>query len=291
MATELIKSNGLVPLSLDSAPDYLPSVVGQTGLEGLGKDDIKTPRILLLQGLSPQLENFPTAKKDHFWHTGLNVSLGSEFLFVPAMVNKRVILWRPRTDEGGGILAFSVDGRTWATGGNQEFRVRLKGMKNPVVWKTGKDVMSSGLTEFGSANPEDGDSPPAATVSYEYLCYLPEAPELSPCVLGVSKTGLPNAKGFNTSLAMMAKQGKPTSCLLVKCFAQKESNNDGDWTTPNFKLAGYAPKEVYEHARKLAETYADYKVEYSQDDEAKPKSNKRTSNKANEVSEDDEIPF
>lgn len=278
-STEVAKSNSsMVPIPFDKGADYLPAKVEQTGLEGLGKDDIKTPRILLLQGLSPQLGNFPSAKKDTFWHTGLNLPLGGDFLFVPALVNKRVILWRPRTDEGGGILAFSVDGRTWATGGNQEFRVRLKGQKTPVVWKTGKDVASSRLTEFGTANPEDSDSPPAATISYEYLCYLPNAPELSPCVLGVSKTGIPNAKGFNTSLAMMVRQGKPISCLMVRCFAQKENNNDGEWTTPNFKLEGYAPKEVYNAAKKLAESYADYKIDYSQEE-------------TNAVKDDSEIPF
>src|SRR4029077_16987412 len=92
-STEVVKpkvNSSMVPLSFDSAPDYLPAKIEQSGLEGLGKDDIKTPRILLLQGLSPQLENFPNAKKDTFWHTGLNLPLGIDFLFVPALFNKRV---------------------------------------------------------------------------------------------------------------------------------------------------------------------------------------------------------
>lgn len=256
---------GIIPF--DQAPDYLPTGVKNTGLEGLTKDDYKTPRILLLQALSPQIKTFPgVALPGHFWHTGMNVSLGDSFSFVPAIAAKRVIVWRPRDDNNGGILAFSRDGYTWQTGGNQEFRVKLRGIKEPIIWKTGKDVASSGLTEFGSANPNDPDAPPAATVSYEYLCYLPNTPELSPCVMAVSKTGLPNGKMFNTSLAMIAKTGKPIYCVNVTCFADEKHGDGNEWTVPTFKLMGYVPKPVYEAAKQLSEQYGDYNIEYSQDE-------------------------
>ena len=255
----------IVPFGI--TPDYLPAVSKSSGMENLGKDDYKTPRILLLQGLSPQLTNFPeTARSGHFWHTGLNVSLGDEFTFVPALVNKRVILWRPRNDNNGGILAFSRDGIKWDTGGNQDHSVKLKDRKERVTWSTNKDVSSSRLTEFGSADPDNADSGPAATIIYEYLCYLPEHPELSPCVFGVSKTGLPNGKGLNTNLMTIAKTGKPINCVAVRAFAEEKSNSDGKWTVPNFKLLGWAPKSAMEQAAKMAELYADYKVDYADDE-------------------------
>lgn len=251
----------------DQQSDYLPVVGKNTGIEALSKDDYKTPRILLLQSNSPQLITFEgVAKSGHFWHTGLNVSLGAQFDFVPALAAKRVILWRPRSDNGG-MLAFSKDGKTWQMGGNQEFRVKLKGKKEPVLWSTGKDVLSSRLTEFGTSDPDTDNSPPAATIAYEYMCYLPKNPELSPCVLGVSKTGLPNGKTFNTSLAMIARTNTPIWCVGVRCFAQEMSNNDGAWTIPNFKLLGRVPKSTYEIVQKISETYNDYNIEYSQEDE------------------------
>ncbi len=265
---ELVKSSessGMIPF--DSSPDYLPTTIKNTGMEAMGKDDYKTPRIVLLQGLSPQLETFDgLAKKDHFWHTGMNVSLGQEFDFVPVIASKRVILWRPRNDQEGGILAFSKNGKTWDTGGNQKFSVKLKGRKEAVIWNTGKDVLSSRLTEFGTSNPDESNSAPAATVVYEYLIYMPKHPELSPCVLGLSKTALPNGKNFNTSLAMIARQGRPISCLGARCFVEETSNNDGAWTIPNFKLMGYVPKDIYAVTQKLAETYGDYAVEYTQEE-------------------------
>lgn len=257
--------NEMIPF--DQAPSYLPTSTKNTGMENMDKEDFKTPRIILLQALNPEIKTFQgVAFPGNFWHTGMNVNLGESFDFVPALASKRVILWRPRSDNEGGILAFSKDGKTWATGGNQEFRVRLKNVKEPVVWNTGKDVISSRLAEFGTSNPEDPQSAPAATVVYEYLCYLINRPELSPCVLGVSKTGLPNGKSFNTSLGMIARTGKPISCVGVRCFAEVKSNSDGEWTVPNFKTLGFVPKAVYEQAKAMADQYGEYNVEYSQDE-------------------------
>lgn len=265
---EVVKSqpnNGLV-VSFDSLPDYLPSGVKNTGIENLDKNDFKTPRITLLQGLSPQLQSFPeTAKPGHFWHTGLNINLGERFIFTPITAAKRVILYRPRGDQDGGILAFSKDAKSWDIGGNQKFSVKLKGKKTPVEWNTGDSVANSGLTEWGSKDPEDADSPPAATMIYEYLCYLPARPELSPCVLSLSNTSLPNGKNFNTSLLTMARSGRPIYCLAVECFPETETNSDGTWTVPNFKMLGFANKETYEAAKVLSETYSNYKVDYAED--------------------------
>lgn len=248
-------------------PSYLPTPVESGGMENMGKDDFKTPRIVLLQGLSPQLENYPqTAKKDTFWHTGMNISLGKEFMMVPVIANKRVILWRPRGDQGGGILAFSRNGRTWDTGANQEFQIKIKGRKDPVVWRTGKDVLSSRLTAFGTSNPDEIQSAPAATTVYEYLCILPDHMDLSPCVLGISKTALPNGKNFNTSLAMKHRQGIPICSLKVRCFVEETSNSEGVWTIPNFELSGYVDENIYKLGQRLAKEYADYNVEYTQEE-------------------------
>jgi len=266
----------IVPL--DSVPDYLPKDIGKTGLEALGKDDYKTPRIILLQPLSPQVTSNPgLALPNNYWHTGLNISLGTTFDFIPTVAAKRVILFRPREDQNGGILAFSKNAVDWDTGGNQEFRVKIKGKKEPVIWKTGSNVINSKLTEFGTMDPDDPHSAPAAVISYEYLCYLPARPELSPCVMLVNKTGLPNGKQLNTALAMQAKGGRPIWCLGVRASVEEKHKDGNKWTVPAFNLIGYASKEAYEQAKKVADMYGDFKVEYDQE-EMTPKV-------------DDEIPF
>lgn len=269
-------------IPFDQTPEWLPQAASNKGLEGLDKDDVKTPRVLMLHAQSPQIKSFPgVAIPGEFWHTGMNVPLGSNFLFVSALVSKRVILWRPREDNGGGILAFSREGKTWATGGNMEFRVKLKGKKDPVVWKTGKDVLSSRLTEFGTMDVEDPESAPAAMTSYEYLAYLIKNPELSPVVIGVSKTALPNGKSLNTSLMTLAKSGKPMQSIAIRCFADPRKNDMGEWDVFNFKTEGLVQKDIYQTVVKMADQYGDYKIEYTQDD-APVAATKET---------DDEIPY
>ena len=267
---ELVNTNGNDVIPFDMTPDYLPTSVKNTGVESLGKDDYKTPRIVLTQGLSPELETFQgIAKKDHFWHTGMNVNLGQEFSFIPITANKRVILFRPRNDQGGGILAFSKNGKTWDSGANQTFQAKIKGRKEPVSWNTRKDVLSSRLTEFGTSNPDEPHSAPAASVIYEYLVYLPEHPELSPCVIGLSKTAIPNGKTFNTSLAMIARTGKPICSLNVRCFVENMNNDDGEWTVPNFKLMGWVGnKDLFNIVKGVADSYSDYNVDYTQEEVA-----------------------
>lgn len=251
-------------IPFENAPAYLTETKG-TGLEGLGQGDFKIPRILMLQPLSPAIQSFPgKAIPGEFWHTGANISLGSEFNFIPCVANKRVILWKPR-DEGGGMLAFSRDGKTWDMGGDQEFSVKLKGIKEPVKWRTGKDVQSSKLLDWGTHNPEDMESGPAATLSYEYLLYMPDRPDLSPVVHGVYRTALGNAKQFNTSLAMLRK---PIQSVMVRAFSDQKSEGANNWYVTNFELKGWVNKELFDIATEYGEKHKHYNAEYEQDETA-----------------------
>jgi hypothetical protein len=247
-------------LATDSERDYLPATIENDGLGNLGEGDYKTPRILLLQGLSPQVQNFPgAARAGHFWHTGMNMSLGDEFVFVPCTANKKVVLWRPRWDQGGGILAFSRDAVNWEFGGNTRHTVALdKSGRHTAEWDTGKNVASSGLTEWGSFDPEDDSSPPAAQEVYEYICYLPNSPELSPVLLGVGRTGLPNARNFNTTLRSWRMGGKPIFSLAVTCFAEEKSANGNNWFVHHFKPMGKVNEKLYVVTKEISDRYKDF---------------------------------
>lgn len=249
-------------------PDYLTGRENM-GTEALGKGDFKIPRIKLLQSNSPEVRSFQgKALPSQFWHTGANKDLGSEFLFVPAIVSKRVIVWRPRDDNDGGILAFSRDGVKWDSGANQEFSVKLKNIKNPVKWRTGKNVQDSGLLDFGTSNPDEPQSAPAATLAYEYMAFLLAHPEDSPTILGVMKTGVGNARQLNTYLL---SQRKPTSCMVIRCFSDEEQGNGNTWFVPKFEPAGYASKEVFQIAENIKEKYQDYVADIDLDEETTSK--------------------
>lgn len=253
--------NTLIPL--DSAPDYL---TGEkvTGMEALSGSDFKIPRIKHLQPLTPEITSFPgKAIPGEFWHTGANKSLGNEFNFVPCLISKRVIIWHP--DRGVGMLAFSRDGLHWDQGGNQVHEVKIKNVPKPVKWNTGKDVASSKLLDWGTFNPDDPDSGPAATLSYEYLCYLPDYPELSPVVMGLYKTAINNGKQLNTSILMTRR---PPQSLLVRCFAEEKHEGENTWHVPKFETQGYIPKELYEICKNIAEKQASYQTTYDQEEAA-----------------------
>lgn len=248
-------------------PDYLKDA-NSDRLGNLGQGDYKIPRILMLQALSPEIKTFQgEAIPGEFWHNGASRSLGNEFNFVPVLVNKRVILWRPR-HEGGGMLAFSRDSINWDMGANKTFEVTLRSKdKNVVKWATGKNVPTSGLLDWGSSNPDEENSAPAATLIYEYLCYLPDYPELSPCLFGVTKTALPAGKQLNTSLFMLRK---PSASVIVRAWAIEDNRDAGDFFNVQFKTAGWATPELYAITSKLAEQHKDYKAEYAQEETNTP---------------------
>lgn len=258
----ITKPSDIIPF--DSVPDYLKDQA-QSGLESLGKDDFKIPRIKLLQALNPEIQSFKgEAIPGEFWHTGANISLGSEFKFVPIVAGKRVILWDPNDgNQDGGIIAFSKNAKDWISGGNTKHKVKLKGVSEDVVWDTGKNVPSSGLLEWGSSNPEDNNSAPAAQLTYEYLCYLPDNPMLSPCLLGLFRTALPNAKQFNTSLFMLRR---PTTSVVVRCFADEKTEGKRAWFVPQFKTIGWAPESLFNTCKEYQDKYQDYNADYNKDE-------------------------
>lgn len=242
-------------IPFDNIPEHLKGRSEATGLEGMGQSDFKLPRMLRLDPKSPAVTTFQgEAIPGHFWHTGVNRDMGTEFLFVPCTASKRVVVWNPR-ESGGGILAMSRDGVHWSQGANQTFSVKIKNVSKPIIWSTGKDVNSSGLLQWGTSNPSDERSGPAAQLSYEYLMWLPEHPELSPVLLGCFRTALANAKQLNTALLALRK---PIQSVVVRCFMESKNNEGGEWTVPNFQLKGWAPKEISDKALKIAEASAGY---------------------------------
>lgn len=243
------------PLTIsEEKPAWLAKEKQLTGIEGLTKEDFKLPELKLLQGQSPETNAFPnTAKKNEFWHTGINKSFGTSVKSVIIVARKRIVLWRPKNDQGGGILAVSDDGLLWRMGGNKEFSVMLKGAKSPVIWNTGNNVVSSGLTEFGSSNPNDENSPPAATVYYEYLLYLPEYENASPVLMRLKSTALDNGRALNSYFVY---QGVPTYAHVIEWIVEAKSGDGNDWTVPKHIKAGWVDKNTFDLCESIHNSYA-----------------------------------
>lgn len=244
-----------------SVPAYLQgNTKGTMGMQSMGKDDVVLPRIKLLQGLSEEVTNeIPGAKSGDFWHTLMEQSLGDNFTFVIANDKKRYMLLAPLAD-GQGVLARAEDGVHWDKP-DSEFQVKIKGVKQPVTWKIGKTVDDYGANKFGSFNPDDPDSPPAATLFYEYLIYLPDHPELSPVVMSLARSQIKKAKReLNSKVEMQANLGRPREALVFKATKVQETSDEGPYWNYRFNMAGFADEATFNKVCDISEKYKDYRV-------------------------------
>lgn len=180
-------------------PAFMKSDVGR-GKENIGNEDIEIPRLKLMQGLSKELEDYNDLRKGNFFHTASETIFDEPFEIVPIYLDRGYILWKPR-DAGGGILARAPDGIHWSPSSG-EFTVQLdkKDGGNTVTWKLAKTVQQSGLANWGTMNPSDSNSPPAATLMYNVVCAFPQHPDLMPAALTFQRSSIKIGRRFNTKL-------------------------------------------------------------------------------------------
>jgi hypothetical protein len=123
----------------------------------------------------------------------------------------------------------------WDT--KEEFRVKLKGVKNEIVWSTiDGTVAGSGLDRFGSSNPEENNSPPAATLTYNILCWLPDFPELSPSVVLNARSAVQPAKQLYNKIKM---RPVPLFGQVYLMTTKQEQGAEGPYFNYNYTADGY----------------------------------------------------
>jgi hypothetical protein len=204
---------------LPALPDFMQEHVS-LGTERLGAGDTEVPRIKLMQALSPELEEY-SVKQGQFWHTLAEENLGAEVRISPIFTDTRFILWRPRKS-GGGILARADNGINWSPP-NGEFAVKLDSGKE-VTWRTAPTVAASGLAEWGSSDPSDTGSPPAATRMYVFAVTFPDMPEMPPAVITLQRSAIKVARRFIGKLKITQA---PSFGQIYKMTAVKDKNAAG----------------------------------------------------------------
>ena len=235
-----VKPTNAAVATQDAIPDFMK---GQRGLgtENLGQGDIETPRLKLLQAVSPEVEEFDEARPGHFWHSIAECSLGAELRVVPLYIDMRAILWRPR-HEGGGILARADDGMHWSPP-NATFEVRpYKDRKDfTVKWITKPTVAASGLLDWGSSDPSDSGSQPAATRMYNMAVALPDFPELGIGVVTLQRASISVARKFLGKLKLMSV---PSFGCYFNMSSVKNTGAGGDsFNNYKFVAAGHVQDE------------------------------------------------
>lgn len=207
------------------APAFMKDYAGQ-GQPNIDRSDLEIPRIKLMQATSPELTEFDDLKSGDFFHTSTEHIFHGPFIGVPIYFEKRYMLWNP-LESGGGILARADDGVHWSPA-DAEFTVKLdkKDGGATVTWRTGKTVQQSGLANWGTMNPDDTNSPPAATLMYNYVLGFPEHPDLLPAVLTFQRSSVTVGRRFNTKLMTVTGRA-PMYGLLFEFSAVEATNKVG----------------------------------------------------------------
>lgn len=238
-------------------PTSLPEFMrkdADAGKENISQDDLEIPRLKLMQGVSPELTEFDDLRAGNFFHPAAEHIFDSPFRAVPVYMDKQYILWKPR-EMGGGILARCTDGINWSPS-QGEFKVKLdrKDGGANVTWKLAATVAQSGLANWGSQNPDDPDSPPAATLMYNFVLAFPDEPDLMPAVLSFQRTSVKSGRRFVTKLKT---QRAPIYGTIWEFSPVEENRNNQSFYTIGVKGAGLVQDvELYNQYKTMNQQFS-----------------------------------
>ena len=261
----------------EGVPAYLQNTKMER-TDNFDSGDVVLPQIKLLQGTSDEIQTFDAAKPGHFWHSGADMDLGPEIVFIPCSRKKRYMLMAPM-DDGQGVLARADDAKTWDRLGSWKIQVDKKTI---VDWKIDDlNVEASGLTKWGTYDPTDENSPPAATLFYDYLVFIRGREELGPAIVLLARSAIRKAKkGLNDKIEMQASAGRPLQSLAFTAQVVPDSAGSGqDFFNWQFRMAGFADENEYNAAKEIHDNLRHYAVA----DE--------TSHAEKSSDDDDEVPF
>lgn len=265
--TKKTASKGEVATIESDKPAYLQALEQQGAVkaeDNFDSSDIVVPRVKLLQGLSTECEQFDDAKAGRFWHTGFDMNLGEHVDFVVCSRKKKYLLVAPLED-GQGILARAEDFTHWDRTGSWEVKI---GKNRTVTWAINDlEVKKSGLDQWGTSDPEDEDSPPAATMFYEYLVLLPDHLDMGPAVLSLTRSQIRKAKkGLNDKIKLHQSAGRPMQSLVFRAAPTDDKNSEGQsFKNFHFTSNGFASEDLYNQAIELKDMLATYRVADEED--------------------------
>lgn len=229
-------------------PEHLRGKAG-AGTEDFAAGTYEFPRILLLQGISPQLQTHDGLKAGDFFHTMTEQSIGSEFMMTPLYMSERYVLWAPLPPiDNGGILARADDGVHWNPP-NAEFTVKVDRKGSTVKWRTADTVSQSGLAEWGTYDPSDPKSQPAATKVYVMIAALPELLDISPVAILFQRSSIKPAQGLRGKLRFSrAPMWGTRFRVSSKVEVPQPNQSFNNWV---FSPAGFVedPEEAAEYER------------------------------------------
>ena len=237
--TELtVKNATALAVQAANVPSFLAGYKGVTGTEGIEAADVTIPRVKIGQSMSDEVKSGDLKEGTLFLNVGAEVLAepGKPLNVVLVARAKEYILWRPRKDNNGGILARArpvktPDGVRYAWDKpNTSFEVKVEG-KTKVTWKTGVYVDDNDIAEWGSEIPGDKESGIAATLHYNFVVMLPDFDNML-AALSMSRTAVGPAKDWNE----MLKRKSNVPIFARKFAVVSVDDNRGDDKFKNFKV-------------------------------------------------------
>lgn len=212
------------------------------GKENIDTSDMIIPRVGLMQAISPEVMD-GRAASGNFFHTINEEDLGPKLKIVMLHHSKRYTLWMPR-HAGGGIIARASDGQHWDADFSVEFapykdqpkkKVKYEAKKGDAV---GRDV---GLGRWGTMDPDNEDSGPAATLSHVFVARCLEHMELGPFVIFLQRSGEPVARQL---LSKIQIANAPIYGQIFEMTSKQASGDSGDYNQYAFAKDGFVVDEA-----------------------------------------------
>lgn len=235
-----------------------------TGKENISRDDMLVPRVGLMQAINPEV-TAGAAESGHFYHSVAEVDLGPNLDIIVVHHSKRYTLWRPR-HEGGGVLARASDGVHWDQPGTFEIVPYKEKPRYKVKLETGKLVgRDIGLGKWGTLDPDNSDSAPAATLSHVLVCVAPELIDLGPFVIFLQRSAEPVAKLL---LSKINVDNAPIYGQVYSMTSKVVSGTGGEFNQYVFNKNGHVQSaELYNELKKQNAIFTETGVKTSEEAE------------------------
>lgn len=219
-----------------AVPEFMRGKAG-AGTEDFSAGTYEFPRLKLLQGISPELQQFDGLKAGDFFHTMTERVVGTSVSVVPLYMSERYVLWAPLPPiDSGGILARADDGVHWEPP-DAEFKVKIDKKGTTVTWRTARTVEESGLAKWGSYDPSDPKAQPAATKVYLMVVALPEHPEISPVAVLLQRSSIRPAQNLRGKLKFSPAPMYGTRVVMTSRVESNSANQQ--FNNFVFNLDGY----------------------------------------------------
>ena len=241
-------------------PDFMRDDA-RMGKENISTEDMIVPRVALMQAIHPEVQE-GKAESGNFFHTVLEEDLGPEVRLVVIHHSKRYTLWRPR-HEGGGVLARASDGVNWDQPGEFEVSPYKDRPKYRVKLQTGRKVGPDvGLGKWGTLDPDNPDSPPAATLTHVLVCADVDNLERGPFVVLLQRSAMKVAKGL---LSKINLDSAPIFGQVYKMASRSETSASGDFNQYTFAKDGHVDTaDMYNFLKEQHQTFSAAGVKYDE---------------------------